>query len=27
VGTLAGALQFSLTLERVRAGTVQEVVP
>jgi hypothetical protein len=26
-GTLGGALQFSLTLEHVRAGTVQEVVP
>jgi hypothetical protein len=27
VGTLGGTLQFSLTLEHVRAGTVQEVVP
>lgn len=27
VGTLGGDLQFSLTLEHVRAGTVQEVVP
>jgi hypothetical protein len=26
-GTFGGALQFSLTLEHVRAGTVREVVP
>ncbi len=27
VGTRGGSLQFSLTLEHVRAGTVQEVAP
>lgn len=27
VGTRGGALQFSLTLEQIRAGTVQEVAP